>query len=254
MSNKLINTFIVLAIIPIVIIIALDACGVIPNEPIVSTEEAEARLKVLEAEREVVYEDITHDTCTVWGGDISTDVLGNVSNDDNYCTSVNSGMEEETINVPVDYYSEPVAVADLPEELGTDDSVCVADTAPSEDVYSLAWEYYGLTEYDVTGCLKIISYEGYGDFGEWTLSYYCACACISCALSGDVYREFGRADGFYTADGFVNIGIKDWAYDSLREALNNYVYVYEINGVRYDFENAIYDSWCNGYHFGVWQN
>ena len=134
------------------------------------------------------------------------------------------------------------------------DANFVAPVSASTDVYTLARERFGLSEYAVTGCLKIISYEGYGDFGEWTLSYYCACACISCALNGDVYREFGRADKFYTVSNFENIGIKNWAYDSLREALNNYTYVYEINGVRYDFENAIYDNWCNGYHFGVWQN
>lgn len=124
----------------------------------------------------------------------------------------------------------------------------------SNDVYTLAYELYGFNEYDVVGCLKIISYEGYGIYGEWNLSYYCACATICCAMRGDVYQQFGGADAFYTASNFTNVTIFDWAYSSFREALENLTYVYEINGIRSDYQNAIYDSWCNGYHFGVWQN
>lgn len=104
------------------------------------------------------------------------------------------------------------------------------------DVWTLGSYLYGISELDTTRMLKLITIENYAE--DPTLDYYCACACVTRAVNdyfgfGDIYSAFGGADEWYQTllwdeDWY---GIDDHAYGALRDALLNYQFIDQCNGM-----------------------
>lgn len=118
------------------------------------------------------------------------------------------------------------------------------------DVWTLGSYLYGISELDTTRMLKLITIEGYEE--DPTLDYYCACACVTRAThdyfgAGDIYTAFGGADPWYGSLIWEEewYGIDDHAYGALRDALLNYQYIDQCNGVivpdEYIYYSDIYD-------------
>lgn len=130
-----------------------------------------------------------------------------------------------------------------------------------EDVYYVAQALYGISEYDVSKCLKLISYEGYG--ADPYLDYLMACTCVNRLVfypGCELYSFWGGGDGSYGTwmDG---LGIADHAYSALYEALMNPNWdAWDCHGMCPEngywsgqyLEDAIYVTTLNGMYFAVW--
>lgn len=124
----------------------------------------------------------------------------------------------------------------------------------SMDVWTLGSYLYGISELDTTRMLKLITIEGYEE--DPTLDYYCACACVTRAThdyfgAGDIYTAFGGADPWYGSLIWEEewYGIDDHAYGALRDALLNFQYIDQVNGMTTPDEYIYYSD---DYGIFVW--
>lgn len=93
------------------------------------------------------------------------------------------------------------------------------DSGDDSSIYSIAWNTYGISEYDVNKCLKLITYEGYGD--DSYLDYLMACTCVNRLVDNpgcELYSYWGGNDGSY-GPWMDSLGIADHAYSALYSAL-----------------------------------
>lgn len=102
-----------------------------------------------------------------------------------------------------------------------------------ENVWTLGYQLYGISELDTTRTLKLITYEGYG--ADSPLSYYVACCCFVRATENywgydNLYQAFGEIDTSYDA-WMDDLEIADWAYSALEQCYLNPSYVKYCNGM-----------------------
>lgn len=129
------------------------------------------------------------------------------------------------------------AVSETSEEVTETFEQVNLDTEPdiySMDVWTLGSYLYGISEYDTTRALILITFEGYG--ADSPLSYYVACCCWVRATEGywgygDLYRAFGEADTWNYGEWLDSYGYADYAVEVLRQCYLDPSYVRYCNGM-----------------------
>lgn len=127
-------------------------------------------------------------------------------------------------------------VADIADSAVHDNRIYIPETSAEEmDVWQLAENLYGIDELTTTRMLKLITIENYPD--DYLLDYYCACACVTRALypedfmGNNIYERFGEMDGWYGDWMDDAYGIDEHAVHALHDALIDFTYVNQCNGM-----------------------
>ena len=141
--------------------------------------------------------------------------------------------------------------------------------AETDNVYTLAWKKYGMSEYNVTKALKLISREGY-ELDPY-LDYLMACTVINHYLDNpdaELYSYWGGGDASYNEWNMAWYGITNHSYTALWNALESLdtnawschglVWENRVSGGIQRLEEAHYVSYeyvnisWSGYIIGVW--
>lgn len=147
-------------------------------------------------------------------------------------------LPENDIEIAKNGKKSEVLKISVPETEAETEKTTEEPTGPdleAMNVWELAAYLYGIDELTTTRMLKLITIEDYP--ADWTLDYYCACACVTRALypqnfdGSNIYERFGENDHWYGAWMDEAYGIADHAYGALRAALLNFTYVNQCNGM-----------------------
>lgn len=137
--------------------------------------------------------------------------------------------EEEVIYAP---QSVDIDTSDIVDDVILSDDISDSESSSADsdvssnidydDVYSVAWNLYGMSEVNVTKALRLITYEGYELDGYF--NYLMACTVVNHYLNDpgkELYSNWGGSDSFYNEWNFAGRSIAGHAYTALLDALLN---------------------------------